>query len=148
MYNKNIKYKKAIIHQCVDGIEKDTEVYLPDLEAPKGRDEMSPTARRAIDLMNELHPTALEMCNWSGLTDRIFEEIAQKTGEKYAEVQSAMRTQLPKDQSWQERADALQRISLEADRQSFELMHQLVEVTSQAALHAMSLKELEQWQLP
>ena len=28
----NIKYKKVTVHQCVNGIEEDTEVLIPDIE--------------------------------------------------------------------------------------------------------------------
>ena len=28
----NIKYKKVTVHQCVNGIEEDTEVLIPDVE--------------------------------------------------------------------------------------------------------------------
>ncbi len=143
-----IPYKKVTVKQTGTGVPIYTELYIPDLKAPKGRNEMSIVARRALDLMNELHPTALDMCNMSGLTDRIFEEIADKANELYTQIQTTMRKHLPKNQTWEERAQALESIAQEADRQRFELMHELVEVTSQAALHSMSLSELEAWQLP
>ena len=43
-----------------------------------GRAQMTPLERKAVDLMNELDPTALDMVNISGLYLRIWKEIGKK----------------------------------------------------------------------
>jgi hypothetical protein len=43
-----------------------------------GREQMTPTERKAVDLMNELDPTALDMVNISGLYLTIWKEIGTK----------------------------------------------------------------------
>ena len=43
-----------------------------------GRAQMTPLGRKAVDLMNELDPTALDMVNISGLYLRIWKEIGKK----------------------------------------------------------------------
>lgn len=43
-----------------------------------GRKDMTPLERKAVDLMNELDPTALDMVNISGLYLRIWKEIGKK----------------------------------------------------------------------
>ena len=43
-----------------------------------GRAQMTPLERKAVDLMNEIDPTALDMVNISGLYLRIWKEIGKK----------------------------------------------------------------------
>ena len=43
-----------------------------------GRAQMTPLERKAVDLMNELDSTALDMVNISGLYLRIWKEIGKK----------------------------------------------------------------------
>ena len=43
-----------------------------------GRAQMTPLERKAVDLMNDLDPTALDMVNISGLYLRIWKEIGKK----------------------------------------------------------------------
>ena len=43
-----------------------------------GRAQMTPLERKAVDLMNEMDPTALDLVNMSGLYLRIWKEIGRK----------------------------------------------------------------------
>lgn len=61
--------------------EKNGALY-PKLKAPKSRAELSIKARRAIDMLNGLSPSALDVVNMSGLGERIWEEIADRADER------------------------------------------------------------------
>lgn len=43
-----------------------------------GRKDMTPLERKAVDMMNEMDPTALDLVNMSGLYLRIWKEIGRK----------------------------------------------------------------------
>lgn len=118
----------------------------PKLKAPKSRAELSIKARRAIDMLNGLSPSALDVVNMSGLGERIWEEIADRADEREAEIMKAMRKNLPKN--WDERVQALAEIQLEAQRQGNELMQELVARLRKAAMTLPHLSDVREWQLP
>ena len=125
--------------------EKNGALY-PKLKAPKSRAELSIKARRAIDMLNGLSPSALDVVNMSGLGERIWEEIADRADEREAEIMKAMRKNLPKN--WDERVQALAEIQLEAQRQGNELMQELVARLRKAAMTLPHLSDVREWQLP
>ncbi len=125
--------------------EKNGALY-PKLKAPKSRAELSIKARRAIDMLNGLSPSALDVVNMSGLGERIWEEIADRADEREAEIMKAMRKNLPKN--WDERVQALAEIQLEAQRQGNELMQELVAQLRKAAMTLPHLSDVREWQLP
>ena len=125
--------------------EKDG-IFYPKLEEPIGRVQLSITARRAVDMLNEMSPTALDMVNVSGLCDRIWEEIAERVTDKETEVMEAMRKSLPKE--LKERVRRETEIRIEAERQGNELMTELVKQLRIAAMTLPHLSDVGQWQLP
>ena len=125
--------------------EKNGALY-PKLKAPKSRAELSIKARRAIDMLNGLSPSALDVVNMSGLGERIWEEIADRADEREAEIMKAMRKNLPKN--WDERVQALAEIQLEAQRQGNELIQELVAQLRKAAMTLPHLSDVREWQLP
>lgn len=121
-------------------------LYYPKMETPKSRAEMSIKARRAMDMLNALNPSALDAVNTSGLGDRIWEEIADKVKQKEEELHKTLHSNLPTD--WNSRAQRETEIASEVERQGDRLMNELVNLMSREVMILPHLSDVRNWQLP
>ena len=121
-------------------------LYYPKMETPKSRAEMSIKARRAMDMLNALNPSALDVVNTSGLGDRIWEEIADKVKQKEEELHKTLHNNLPTDRN--SRAQKETEIASEVERQGDRLMNELVNLMSREVMILPHLSDVRNWQLP
>ncbi len=90
----NIEYKKVIVHQCVDGVEEDTEVMLPDFAEGRtapvgvwGRRHQTYLMEHKQDTYEELKNSGrlnayLADVDWQAkeMLDRLTEEMKTREG--------------------------------------------------------------------
>ena len=104
--------------------EKDGLKY-PKFES-YGRAQMSPTARKALDLMNETDKTALEMINISGLYRTIWEEIAAKAEQSRALTEETLKKKMILSGNYEARAAQLTAIETQSQSAAWDTIRQCV----------------------
>ncbi len=85
-----------------------------------GRSQMTPLERKAVDLMNELDPTALDLVNMSGLYLTIWKEIGQKAEEIRTQTTESLLKANPLSKNYTEQVKQREEISLKANSEAWE----------------------------
>ena len=117
-------------------MDEATGTYIPKIKSTK-RSEMSIGARRAIDMFKEMNYISLEIVVMSGLSDRIFEEIAQRATETHLRTRETLKNSGMNPTE----------IEAQADIASAQTMKALLTELRRAAA-TLSFRELYKWQLP
>lgn len=132
-----LEYAEDIYDIPIEEVEDGTE--NPTFQN-YGRAQMTPMERKAVDLMNEIDPTALDLVNMSGLYLTIWKEIGQKAEDIRMQVTEHLLKTTTLSKKYEEQVKQQEEIALQANSEAWEALRMSVNWLSKEVRRLRTLK--------
>ncbi|MBP0982088.1 MAG: hypothetical protein J6A19_00010 [Oscillospiraceae bacterium] len=109
-----------------------------------GRAQMTPLERKAVDLMNELDPTVLDMVNMSGLYLTIWKEIGQRAEEIRSQTEENLLKAATLSPEYNQQVKQREEIALAANSEAWESIRMSVTWLAEEVRRLGMLKKIRQ----
>ena len=107
-----------------------------------GRAQMSPMERKAVDLMNDTDPTALDMVNMSGLYMSIWQEIGAKAEAVREKTSRDLLMRFPLCGNYMKKVSSMAEIDLTAQEAAWESLRTSIAWLAAEVRSRRTLKEI------